>query len=306
MGISQGAKYLHSVSKLTLVELTNICNGLARELGIPPRVVVDCSNLVFVYSNYVSPTDAVAKHLARFLGPGIIMVPVCDGDSCPISKQATNDRIAKKELCQITALCLCNQIRSLRDSVANEPGADKESLSNQIVTLSRKLKANKTQATQSIPRNFVRELDHELHQIHAYSVDEESVEGYVEEVVVSEFQADAYMAGQIINGAAVMAMTRDSNIPIIAGNCCICIKSFTKGNYKIISTCEKYLQQAMKYLAGDSKAQFMPSAIPIFDGVSNPRFRALLMSILECDVYGAGMKGVGWENVAEDDSKIRT
>lgn len=42
---------------------------------------------------------------------------------------------------------------------------------------------------------------------------------------MSEFQADADMAGHIINGAAVMAMTKDSDIPIIAGDCCICIKS---------------------------------------------------------------------------------
>lgn len=102
MGVNQGGKYLHSVSNLTLVELTTICNGIARELGLAPRVMVDCSNLVFVYSNYISPTDAVAKHLARFAAPGIIMVPVCDGAEHPISKQATNERIAKKEVCCIT------------------------------------------------------------------------------------------------------------------------------------------------------------------------------------------------------------
>ena len=81
MGVTQASKYLHSVSKLTLVEIASICTGLARELGILPRVVVDCSNLAFIYTNYISPTDAVAKHLARFAAPGIVIVPVCDGVS---------------------------------------------------------------------------------------------------------------------------------------------------------------------------------------------------------------------------------
>jgi hypothetical protein len=247
--------------------------------------------LVFVYSNFISPTDAVAKQLTRFSGPGIIMVPVRDGDGCPISKQATNDCIDKKVMCRITALCLRNQIRSLRDGVANEPGADKVSLSNQIVTLSRKLKADETQATQSIPRNFVQELDHEHRQIHAYSVDSESAGGYVEEVVVSEFQADAYMAGQIINGAAVMAMTRYSDIPIVAIVVLASnpLRSATMRSFRHPKT----LRQAMKFVAGDSKAQFPPSAIPLFEGVGNPRLRAFLMLILGCDVYGPGTIGVG-------------
>ncbi len=115
----------------------------------------------------------------------------------------------------------------------------------------------------------------------------------MEEVVVFKFQADAYMAGQLINCAAVMAMTRDSDIPIIAGEYCIYIKSFSKGIYEIISTSKKTLRQAMKFIAGDSKAQFTRSTNPLFDGVSNPHFCALLMLILSCNVYGPGMKGIG-------------
>ena len=296
MGVIQASKYLHSVSKLTLVEIASICTGLARELGILPRVVVDCSNLAFVYSNYISPTDAVAKHLARFAAPGIVIVPVCDGVTHPISKQATNDRIAKKELCRITALCIRNQIRSMRARLAKESGPSKEQLSNEIVALSRRLKANETQATQSMPTNFVANLDHELRQTHAYSVDSESAGGYVEEIVMSEFQADSYMAGQIINRTAVMAMTRDSDIPIIAGDCCICIKSFTKGNFEIVSTSEATLRKAMTYLGKDSAAQFTVASNPLFDGVANPRMRALMMIILGCDVY-PGIKQVGGQTL---------
>ena len=293
MGVNQASKYLHSVSKLTLVDISNICQGLARELGILPRVVVDCSNLAFIYSNYISPTDAVAKHLARFATPGIVIVPVCDGVTRPSSKQATNHRMAKKELCRITALCLRNRIRLMRDRIANDSGTDKESLLNEVSALSRKLKANETQATQSMPKNFVQELDHELRQSHAYSVDNESAGGYVEEVVVSEFQADAYMAGQIVTRSAVMALTRDSDIPIITGDCCISIKTFTKGNYEIVSTSEATLRKAMQFLGKDSSATLAKASLPLFDGVTHPRTRALLMLILGCDVYLGGMTDVG-------------
>ena len=235
----------------------------------------------------------VAKHLARFATPGIVIVPVCDGVMRPSSKQAMNHCMTKKELCRITALRLRNQIRLMRDRIANDSGANKESLLNEVATLSRKLKANETQATQSIPKNFVQELDHELRQTHAYSNNNESTGGYVEEVVVSEFQADAYMAGQIVSRSAVMAMTRDSDIPIITGDCCISIKTFTRGNYEIVSTSEATLQKAMQLLGKDSSATFTKASLPLFGGVTNPQMRALLMLILGCDVYPAGMTGVG-------------
>jgi hypothetical protein len=50
---------------------------------------------------------------------------------------------------------------------------------------------------------------------------------------VVEFQANSYMAAQIINQTAIIVMTKDSDIPIIAGNNCIPIKSFTKGNLRL-------------------------------------------------------------------------
>jgi len=38
-------------------------------------------------------------------------------------------------------------------------------------------------------------------------------------VAVAEFQADSYMLGQLLNNYAIMAMTKDTNIPILAGDC---------------------------------------------------------------------------------------
>jgi hypothetical protein len=94
--------------------------------------------------------SSTSKHLVQFAGPGIIMVPAYDGNTCPVSKQAINNHIAKRDMCQITALCLINQTQSLQNSIAIDPGADIEILSKQVLDLSRKLKANKMQATRSL------------------------------------------------------------------------------------------------------------------------------------------------------------
>ncbi len=106
------------------------------------------------------------------------------------------------------------------------------------------------------------ELDHKLRRTHAYFFDGESSRGYIEEIIVSEFQADAYMAGQIINRTVVMTMTRYSDMPIITGDCCICIKIFNKGNYEIACTSEENFCKAMQFLSANTKAIFSKAVIP--------------------------------------------
>jgi len=100
------------------------------------------------------------------------------------------------------------------------------------------------------------------------------------------------MASQVANPKAIMVMTRDYDIPIISGVCCIAIKGFTKGQYKIVCLSEATLKNVMKNLSNQSQAKFQQAENPFFDGVSNYRFQVLVMLILGCDVYLTGMKGV--------------
>ena len=292
MGVKNGSKFLHSCSKLTLTEVSTIAKGLARDSSIQPRVVVDCSNVVFVYNHYLTPTDAVAKHLSRLAAPGLVIVPVCDGPNRPVAKQATHARNAAREVCRIASIVNRDDIRLLKHQVAKDPNADREELNKRIQTLSSKLKANERQATITIPRNFVADLDHELEQARAYEIDGESAGGYVEKVVMSEFQADAYMVGQVASGSAVMALTQDTDIPLLAGDCCISINVFTKGSYSIVSTSAKAIQNAMLHLSADTKAEFRIAPVPLFDGIADCRVRAMFMLMLGCDVY-PGINGVG-------------
>ncbi|KAL3771525.1 hypothetical protein ACHAWU_003700 [Discostella pseudostelligera] len=296
MGVKNGAKTLHSVTGLTLADVAAMGKGLANEKQIMPRIVADCSNLLFVFSKCTSVVSAVAGHLSRIAASGVIMVPVCDGAIRPISKQATNKRIADKELSRIKAFHCRTKMIELKNRLVQESlsQVERDAITAEIRQQDTKMKRNETQSQRAMPQNFANDLEYELSHSNAHSVDEESAGGFVDHVVVAEFQADSYMAAQSINQNAVMVMTKDSDIPIIAGDDCISIKSFTKGKYEIVSTSESTLKHAMSYLpeASKQRVQFNAAANPVFDGVSNVRLRALIMLVLGCDVYIPGMKAV--------------
>lgn len=296
MGVKNGSKTLHSVTGLTLVDVAQMCKGLAAEQKILPRIVGDCSNLLFVFSKCTSAVSAVAGHLSRIAATGVIMVPVCDGPVRPISKQATNKRIADKELSRIKAYHCRAKVVELKNRLVQESlnQVERDAITGEIRKFDTQMKRNETQSQCRMPNNFASQLEYELNHSNAHAVDEESAGGYVDHVVVAEFQADSYMAAQIINWAAVMVMTKDSDIPIIAGDCCISIKSFTKGKFEIVCTSQATLNHALSHLseASKEKVQFKAAVNPVFEGICNVRLRALIMLMLGCDVFIPGMKAV--------------
>lgn len=40
-------------------------------------------------------------------------------------------------------------------------------------------------------------------------------------VVKAEFEADAYMIGRVVDNRSVVVMSEDSDIPAVAGDCCV-------------------------------------------------------------------------------------
>ena len=294
MGVKNGSKTLHSVTGLTLADVAQMCKGLAAEQQILPRIVADCSNLLFVFSKCTSVVSAVAGHLSRISATGVVMVPICDGPIQPISKQATNKRIADKELSRIKAYHCRAKVVELKNRLVQESlnQEERDAITGKIRKFDTQMKRNETQSQCCMPNNFASELEYELNHSNAHAVDEESAGGYVDHVVIAEFQADSYMAAQIIDRAAVMVMTKDSDIPIIAGDCCISIKSFTKGKFEIVCTSEATLNHALSYLseASKEKVQFKAAVNPVFEGICYIRLRALIMLMLGCDVFIPGMK----------------
>jgi hypothetical protein len=296
MGVKSGAKTLHSVSGLTLTDIAIMCKGLAAEKQILPRIVADCSNLLFVFSKCISAVSAVAGHLSRIAATGVVMVPICDGPIRPISKQATNKRIADKELSRIKSYHCRAKIVQLKNQLAHESmnQDERDATTGEIRKLDAQMKRNETQSHCRMPKEFATELEYELSHSNAHTVGDESAGGFVEHVIVAEFQADSYMAAEIINQTAVMVMTKDSDIPIITGDCCISIKSFTKGKFEIVCTSVATLNHALSFLpdASKEKVQFKEAENPVFEGIYNVRLRALIMVMLGCDVFIPGMKAI--------------
>ena len=148
MGVKNGAKTLHSISCLTLADITQICKGLAAEQKILPRIVADCSNLLFIFSKCTSAVSAVASHLSRIAATGIIMVPVCDGPIRPISKQATNKRIADKELSRIKAYHCRAKILELKNRLIQESlnQNQRDATAGEIRKLDAQMKRNETKS----------------------------------------------------------------------------------------------------------------------------------------------------------------
>lgn len=187
MGVKNGAKTLHSISGLTLADVAQMCKGLAAEQQILPRIVADCSNLLFVFSKCTSAVSAVAGHLSRIASTGVVMVPVCDGPIRPISKQATNKRIADKELSRIKAYHCRAKIAELRNRLIQESlnQEERDAISGEIRKLGGQMKRNETQSHCRMPKDFAGDLEYELSHSNAHIVDEESAGGYVEHVVVA-------------------------------------------------------------------------------------------------------------------------
>jgi len=140
----------------------------------------------------------------------------------------------------------------------------------------------------------------------AHCIDDDSAGGYIEHVVIAEFHEDSYMAGQILNRKAVIAMTKDTDIPIIAGGGCMAINEFTKNKFRIVSTSRSTLEDAMTLLPDKSDAKLKPVENALFDGLINPKLRALMMVILGCNTYHSGMVGVSVKTLSKMISAVKT
>jgi hypothetical protein len=162
-----------------------------------------------------------------------------------------------------------------------------DAVTAEICKLDAQMKRNETKSLHLMPKKIAYDLEYELSHSNAHAIDDESSGGFVGHVIVAEYQADLYMAAEIKNQAAVMVMTKDSDIPIIAGDCCIFSKSFMKGKFEIVSTYKATLRHATSFMPDASMARVKFNATPnhIFKGISDHWLCALMMLMLVGDVY---------------------
>ena len=62
MGVTKGSQTLHSIIDLTLADIAVLCRWLGDKNGILPRIVADCSNLVYVLNGHSSAVVLFANH----------------------------------------------------------------------------------------------------------------------------------------------------------------------------------------------------------------------------------------------------
>ncbi len=228
MGVAKGSSTLHSIVELTLANVAHLCRRLAKKNGVPsPRVVCDCSNLVYIFKDSYTPVVIfLANHFWKFTAAGVVFVLVCDGNIFPTAKPATNVRIANQEKRHISALQMHSRIREIKEALVNNMALNDllhAELEMELRKAERRVKINKTMSKVVVPPNFHVTLADELSTCNAHTINEESAVGFVKKVVVAEFLADNYMASQMLNGDAVMAMIKDTDVPILAGDSCIAI-----------------------------------------------------------------------------------
>jgi hypothetical protein len=266
MGIKDGKQVLSSITQLSIFDVACMAKGVANERGMDsPTIVADCSNIAYVFSKAASITVSVVTHLVKWANTGLIVIPVCDGHIRPVCKQATNERIANSDKKRIKSYKQRKAIRKAKQQLISDPmdESQRQSLQKEITKMERSCKTNDTQSRSIIPKNFAEEMTRELYETAAHST-LPLTGGSVGNVVVAEFQADSYMAYQLLNNKAVMVETKDADIPIISGDHCFAIKKFTNKDYEVVCTSESALKNAMQYLPKESKAVLTKALCPIF------------------------------------------
>ena len=302
MGVKNGSKCLHSLSGLTYADLVVISRGLALQNSnaptpVTPVIGVDCSNIWFHAGKTV---EGVVNFMARLANAGFRTVPVCDGTR-PIAKQATPLRNANRERERIKAFILRTEIGKEQRQLNSNWNISKEEraiIQDGINKKVRTMKSKETRCKETMVAEFDKRLEEKLQLTGAH--ERSTSGGTITTVQLAEYQADGVLMAGTLAGGFHMVMSRDSDIPILAGDKCIAVKEFMKDEeIEIVSIAIETIINAQNQLDDIDKQHTIikHAKNPIFDGVKYPKARAMMALILGSDVYEGGVYGIGPPNL---------
>jgi hypothetical protein len=305
MGVNKGSETLAHLKKLSRADVAAILRGLyeakrsTNELNMAqPTIDGDSNNIAFVIATKSDNKSAsLGTYYRDWAYCGLKVVPVVDGDVRPTAKQATNERIAKREKSRILGHVLMKEAHTLKRQLAvgTHSSEEAEKIRRLILDKERKSRNKLSAAEAKMRADFAEALEDVLvNDLCVRSTNDAG--GFVSPVLKAKFQADAAIIGRFINGETLMAITNDSDMPILAGDEFIALKEYTRdGKMTLVSTSKHTLQQLLEYLPEESKdfVELEDALCPLFDGINCRKTRALMMVMLGCDVYGRGIKGVG-------------
>jgi len=239
---------------------------------------------------------AVAEFYKQWSTCGIKVVLIVDGDVRPTCKQASSERIAERDRNRIHAFLLMKEVNKLKSDIAQGlVGSDElPNLHDKITKLEKESRSKLTQSEDLMPADFVEALEEALVNDVEGKVNNSG--GFVASVLKAKFQVDAAIIGRFLNKETLMALTNDSDMPIVAGDDFIAIKEYAKeGKITIVSTSKATLTKALQFVGNESlgRVELKDPACPIFENVKSRKLRALIMVALGCDVYKMGIIGAG-------------
>lgn len=302
MGLGNyGKKVLYLLSGLTRKDVVDIglklmqkrlANGETNTVS-RPTIDVDCNNIINVVGrSRGDPVGAVVTHLSTWAQHGLIMSPICDGDTRPTAKQASNNHRAIREKNRNKAVVSRQELREVSRILAQEEmNAERRSaLIKNRETLEKSIKSAETQ---SVRKSFPELLEKRLAEMKLHDVN--NAGGSVGKVMTAEFQADSLMVGRYLSGLCQLLMSNDADFTVFCGDGSAAVKGFTGKYSTLSSTCRNTLEEIISYLepASQERVKLEVPPFPIFEGIEDRKLRILLAVILGCDVSPGGVKDVG-------------
>ena len=317
MGASKGSDTLYHMKQLTRADIAAIARGLFHELKSAsditmsmPTIDGDSNNICQTIARKSGTKSvAVAEFYNEWSHCGIQVVPVVDGDNRPICKQASIERKGNREKSRIEGFMLIKDANKIESDITNGLIPSDQLLEKQKeLTEKKKTSRAKLAASEDLmPMDFAEAMEEAVTDDLNARIPNDSG-GFVASVLKAKFQADAVIVDRFLKKESIMALTRDSDMPIVAGDAFMGVKDYTKDeSMTIVSTSKATLDNAMKYLPDESKDRVMlvDAVCPIFEGVKSRKLRALMMVALGCDVYKPGIKGVGPKTLHDQIKKLK-
>ena len=143
---------------------------------------------------------------------GVIVVPICDGDTRPISKIASHKNRATREKNKTKAIISRQKLNELNCRLNSEglTASERSAATTERKTLEGQIKRAETQSTNPGPVNFCMLLERELVRLSAHKPSGE-YGGYVSKVKTAEFQADGVIAGRYLSGLSDLLVSTDAD-----------------------------------------------------------------------------------------------
>ena len=115
--------------------------------------------------------EETAKFLSQWASYGVVAVPVCDGDTRPITKIASHKNRATREKNRISAIVDRQKLNEVTSRLNSDglTAEERAAATTEQKRLEMKIKRAETQSTNPVPLQFPTLLEAELERINAHN-----------------------------------------------------------------------------------------------------------------------------------------